>query len=149
MITVLVTAGHNPASALIKKLTGEPASHVALRWGPWVLHSNFGGVRWDRYSDFSAKATVLDEIPTSMSIERLLYISATYVEHGSYDYGGLLYCGTKLALSKVGIRLPKKNLWQMTGMHMCTELVTDALGGEEDSTITPWKLRNKLRGLDV
>lgn len=149
MITVLITAGHNPAASLIKSLTGEPASHVALRWGPWVLHSNFGGVRWDRYSDFQSKADILDEIPTDMPLERLLHLSAEYVEHGGYDYGGLLYCGAKLVLGKIGIHLPKKNLWQMTGMHMCTEWVTDALHGQEDSTITPWKLRNKLRGLDV
>jgi hypothetical protein len=145
MITVLITAGHNPAAALIKALTDEPASHVALRWGPWVLHANFSGVRWDKYKDFATKAAILDEIPIDMPIERLLWLSAQHVEHGKYDFGGFAYIGCKLALGKIGIKLPKKNLWQMTGMHMCTEWITDAAFGEEDSMITPWQLRNLLR----
>lgn len=143
MMSVLVTYGQNPLSWLIRKLTKEPASHIAIRWDDWVLHSNLKGVQWTPYSEF--KATVLDEIPIPEELPRLLAFSARHVDHGRYDFGGLLYCGLRLSLRHIGIRLPKKNLWQMTGMFACTELVSEYQYGVEDANITPTKLGEKLR----
>jgi hypothetical protein len=145
MMSVLVTYGNNPLSAVIRHLTKEPASHVAIHWDGWVLHSNLNGVQWSKMCDFQAKAVILDEIPIPQDLAKLLDFSARHVEHGSYDFGGFLYCGIRLALRPIGIKLPKRNLWRMTGMYMCTELVSTYVFGAEDADITPTKLGEKLR----
>ncbi len=145
MMSVLVTYGQNPMSWMIRKLTKEPASHVAIRWDNWVLHSNLKGVQWTPYAHFAP--TVLDEIPIPEDLSKLLDFSARHVDRGGYDFGGVLYCGLRLALRSIGIRLPKKNLWQMTGMFACTELVTSYQYSIEDADITPSKLGQKLRGI--
>lgn len=58
-----------------------------------------------------------------------------------YDFGALFY----LALRVLFPWLPKKNLWQTSGMFLCTEWVTEVLEGEEDSMITPYKLFLRLK----
>lgn len=147
MMSVLITAGHNPFSAIIRRLTREPASHVAIRWNAWVLHSNLNGVQWQSLDSFKLNAEIINEIPIEEDLERLLKFSAAHVERGRYDIGGLLYCGLRLSLRSIGIRIPKKNLWQMTGMFMCTELVTAFVYGIEDAMITPTQLGQRLKGL--
>ena len=60
--------------------------------------------------------------------------------HALYDFGAMFYLGLRCLLPW----LPKKNLWQCTGMDMCTEWATDILDGEPDSMITPYQLYQKL-----
>jgi hypothetical protein len=146
MMKVLLTSGHNPLAALIRRLTREDASHVALRWNSWVLHSNLKGVQWSTFEDFTEKAEIIDSTDIVEDLPRLLTFSAQHAEHGKYDYGGFIYIGLRLALRLVGIHLPKKNLWSMTGMFMCTEFVSKYEFDEEDDLITPRQLFDKIKG---
>lgn len=143
---ILLTYGNNPLSWIIRKLTKEDGSHIAVAWQGWVLHSNLKGVQWQREEDFEAHGKVIDHIELPDDPVKLLHFSAAYVDHGKYDFGGLLYCAIRLCLRGVGIRLPKKNLWSMTGMFMCTELVSSFVYGEEDSMATPRQLFDQISG---
>lgn len=147
MMSVLVTYGNNPFSAIIRRLTKEPASHIAIRWDDWVLHSNLSGVVWATYADFAKEAVILDEIPIPQNLEKLLGFSARHVGIGRYDYGGFVYAGLRLGLRPIGVKLPKKNLWSMTGMFMCMELVEAYVYGKEDANMTPSKLGHKIKAL--
>lgn len=146
-MSVLVTYGNNPLSAVIRRLTKEPASHIAIRWGQWVLHSNLNGVQWTPYDTFVKKAVVLDEIQIPQNLEKLLDFSARYVDRGRYDYGAFMYIGIRLGLRPLGVKLPKHNLWGMTGMQLCTEMLTNYVYGEEDAMITPTQLGAKIKAL--
>lgn len=141
---ILFVRGSSPLSWVICKLTKEDVSHCAVEIDEWVLHSNFYGVHWDSKIEFQDKCTVLHQLEVPNNYERVVDLSAHYSGHRNYDFGGLLYLGVRLLLRVIGIHLPKKNLWQMTGMFLCTEWVTEVLGDTEDSEITPFKLWEKL-----
>jgi len=70
----------------------------------------------------------------------MLGIAVDSYEGSMYDYGAFLYIGLKCLLPF----LPKINLWQTTGMFLCTEWVQEVLGREIDSMITPYKLYELL-----
>ena len=59
-----------------------------------------------------------------------------------YDLGALLFLGIVLFLRRIlGLRTwPKQNLWQSSGMYLCTEFVEEYLGEELDPLITPYKM---------
>ena len=65
---------------------------------------------------------------------RLVYLGpdAGFPHGHPYDFGALFY----LAARRVCPWLPKKNLWQCSGMFLCTEWVTRYLDGAEDSMKT-------------
>ncbi len=132
---VLFTTGKNPISWLIRKVTGDDCSHCVLQIGDIVLHSDFLGVRVEPISFFSRRVKILHsvEVPSvGIPLEKIL------AKHTGrwYDIPGFIYLGLRLLFPF----LPKNNLWQTTGMYLCTELVTSVLDEKEHSTITPHKL---------
>ena len=124
-------------SLLIRKVTGEPCSHVAIRTDEHVIHSNLWGVRADEASDFHSETVFSVDI--TEDYRRLLNVFADNYK-SPYDFGALLYMAARSALPW----LPKKNLWQCSGMFLCTEWVTKYLDGVENSTITPYKLYQRM-----
>lgn len=141
---ILFVRGHSPVSWLICKLTKEDVSHCAIEVDGWVLHSNFYGVHWETLADFEQKCTLMHELAVPEDPYHVIEMAALYSGRAQYDFGGLFYMGLRIFLRNYGIHLPKKNLWQQTGMFLCTEWVSQFLGGEEDSEITPFKLWEKL-----
>lgn len=137
---ILFTRNDRWGSKLIRAVTGETVSHVAIRISRFVIHSRLidGGVTIDFYREFMRNNTVVYTIPWEISIKQ---IDRDRYAGKSYDFGAFLYLG----LRKLFPFLPKANLWQSTGMYMCTEFVTDVLGGTEDSLVTPGQLYEKLR----
>jgi hypothetical protein len=66
-------------------------------------------------------------------------------EFSVYDLPAMLFLGLSLLVRRyLKLPLPKSNLWQSTGMFLCTEWVSVFLSQEENSMLTPWKLREKL-----
>jgi hypothetical protein len=141
---VLFTRSNNPLSRLICAITGEPLSHVALLPMPeCVIHSTLTGVDFTTYARFEAAHSYIVDVEIDADYYDILP-TIMDASKASYDYKALLFCGVMLLLRRWFPKwVPKQNLWQTTGMYMCTELVTDALG-EIDSMITPYQLYLKL-----
>jgi hypothetical protein len=128
-------------SRLIRWVTGEPVSHCAIECDGWVIHANLLGVHAEALYDFEASCEILHSVEMPANYERLLGLFCRHNQSG-YDLGAMLYLGLRLLFPA----LPKKNLWQCSGMFLCTEWVTEFLSGEPDSLITPYKLYKKMKG---
>lgn len=144
-VSVLFTSGSSALSKAIRKSTGEPVSHVALCCGDWVAHSNLLGVRVESRAHFESHCQVIFEVPRSDIDSSVLLSMMARAEGRPYDLGALVYLWL-LRLPLFRCILPKtKNLWQDTGMFLCTEFVSFAVTGKEDSTITPYQLYLQMR----
>lgn len=137
---ILFTRNNSILSRLIRFLTGEGVSHCAVRSGPLVIHSNLYGPHIESYEHFNKKSTVVYSVDVEFSEERLYQLLGRY-ESSTYDFAGLIYLGIRCMFPF----LPKANLWQHTGMYLCTEWVQEILGTEIDSSITPYKLYRSLK----
>jgi hypothetical protein len=140
MMSVLFTKSDSPLSRLIRGVTGEPISHCALRWDELVVHSNLRGVHITHLHSFTKQSEILYEVPVIEDRNKLtdLLVNA---EGSLYDVGALLFLGLTLWCRRyLHLPLPKSNLWQASGMYLCTEFVTKYIDREEDSMITPYKL---------
>lgn len=137
-IQIHFTKSRSPLSWLIRKVTKEPVSHCAIQYKEWIIHSNLLGVRALPANKFSNQ--IQYSVPAEVSLNGLV---EALVAHGraSYDFGAILFLFLRLIFPRF---VPKKNLWQSSGMFMCTEWVTQVLGGEADSMITCMKLYKKL-----
>jgi len=137
MASILFTKSNTIGSNLIRWVTDEPVSHVALRIGQSVYHSKFGrGITREPLEKFREKNVVVYRVTIYNA-----YFSGIERYTGGYDYLALLFLGLRYLLPF----LPKVNLWQVTGMYLCTEYITKLINKEEDSMITPYQLYNELR----
>lgn len=93
------------------------------------------------YSVFKANHNIIYSLPAICTQKEL---DENYGK--PYDYLSLLFLGIRYTLLKIlpSKFVPKRNLWQLSGMFMCTELVTEVITKERDSMITPYKLYLKL-----
>lgn len=138
---VLFTTSDRPLSRLIRRVTGEPVSHCALLFGPWVAHSSLKGVQITSLERFLADGNrVIEGLDLGHSDAEAIHL-ITKQEGKPYDFGALLYLGLRALLPF----LPKANLWNSTGMFLCTELVETALGGPVNPMLTPHQLYLQLK----
>jgi hypothetical protein len=150
-MNILFTKGDSSLSQLICYVTDEPVSHVALDFGWFIVHSNLRGLHLTWGPSFRARTEVVfvlertdvsDNLLDMNRLDRLL----TKYEFSWYDFGALLFLGLSFAARKyLKLPLPKSNLWQTSGMFLCTEWATDYLTGKENSLITPYKLYRELK----
>lgn len=156
VIHILFTTSQHTMSHLIRWATGEDCSHVAIGYrsisgDPWVFHSNWKGSHCDSLEDFEKENTIVHSVAVETTEDKLFQFIEKERSH-MYDLGALLFCGLVLLarriLCRIGFTLahswPKVNLWQSTGMYMCTELVTRFVYNRVDSLITPYKLYMQL-----
>jgi len=137
---LLFTSSDLIGSEIIRAVTGEIVSHVALCGDGLVLHMTYSGLTLEPESNFRKHNLVqysLD-VETPLNISELAEV---YWGRG-YDFGAMFYLGFRLMLPRM--LTEKKNLWNSSGMFLCTELATDVLGGEPDAMITPYKLYLQL-----
>jgi len=143
MTWIVASKGSSWWSRLICWTLGnEPVSHISILHTPYVYHSDLLGVRRERRANYFARqvTTHVLRVPEFVDIE----LKYREHQHSWYDIGACLFLGLSfLARRYMKVPLPKSNLWQTTGMFMCTEWVTEGLG-EVDSMITPWQLFKKL-----
>lgn len=137
---MLFTRGTSPLSMIIRHLTGEPVSHCAILSQGVVVHFNLRGLQLESLEAFEKHA----EIVYRVEVPNALLFDVVYAHWGKwYDFGGLLYSGLRCLLPF----LPKANLWQTSGMFLCTEFVQDVVNEEQDHMITPYKLYLRLSNL--
>jgi hypothetical protein len=138
-VHILFTRSSSPLSWLIRRITGEPVSHVALYCNGWIIHSTGRGVTVELPQTFERHSEVVYSVEVSLDWNRVLSALSRY-GHARYDFGGLLYLGMRYLIPF----LPRKNLWQTSGMFLCTEWVTEVLDGKPDSMISPYGLYLRL-----
>jgi len=148
---LLFTKSTKPLSIAIRDVTNEPVSHVALEFPEWniIVHSNLLGLHIEWADHFKSECEIIYILEADFQDdkERLGRLLDQY-ELSFYDFGALFFlCGAILAKRYLKLPLPKTNLWQSSGMFLCTEWVTEYVTGEEDSLITPYKLYVKLKAL--
>lgn len=145
---IVFTVGKSLLSRAIQHVLDEPVSHVAIICGNAVIHSNLLGVHVTDIAKFHKHAAVILRYNTPDEPQKILDALAR-TDRSMYDFGALLFLGLAfLARRYLHIPLPKMNLWQATGMYLCTELVTEVTDGEADSLVTPYGLFKRLvRGL--
>ena len=147
MIELLFTTTDKPISRMIRYMTREPVSHVAIRIANLVIHSSVTGPELRTYQYFAYHYKIVHKVTisnrwTPYDITDLF----TKYDRKLYDYWALAYLGLRYAaLRFIGLKLPKANLWAVSGMYTCTEFVTKIVFGKEDSLITPYKLYLKVR----
>jgi hypothetical protein len=105
----------------------------------FVIHSNLLGVHVESLETFSSKVDILGIVPVSVP-ESSVRAALRKFEGAPYDIGAMLYLGLRYLIPA----LPKKNLWQTSGLFLCTELVTQLIGPDEDHLITPYQLYLRL-----
>lgn len=150
-MNILFTKNNSFVSKNIRAVTGEPVSHVALDFGLFVVHSNFLGLHLEWAKNFRKKSDVVyslrgvDSLEETDQIGRLNTLLEQY-EFSMYDVGAMFFIGVCVFLrNKFNIPLPKSNLWQISGMFICTEWVTKFIDGTEESMMTPFKLYLRLK----
>ncbi len=148
---ILFTKSEKSLSKWIRATTEEPVSHCAIECGWIVVHANLLGVHLEWAKNFRKHSEVVFQLERKMTDElehaQLSRLLEKY-EFSMYDFGALFFIGFAFLLrSKLKIPLPKSNLWQQSGMFLCTELVSDfaAAFKEDNSMITPYKLYLKLK----
>lgn len=139
---ILFTRGDTWWSDIICSVLDEPVSHVAVLRDNIVYHSDLLGVRKELYEEFAERQSSI----ISVGVGRIDNLEERYSQyrHYSYDVLAMLFIGLSFIVRRfLPVPLPKANLWEVTGMFICTEWVTKVLG-KVDSMITPWGLYKKL-----
>lgn len=145
MIQVLFTTSDKIVSKIIRNLTREDMSHVVIRVGNSIIQSSLWGVEIIEYSKFASSNTIIQSLDINLD-PVIVLDNFTQHQYHWYDWLGLLYLGLRfICLRFFKVKLPKANLWQITGMFTCTELITEILEGEENSEITPYNLFLQLK----
>lgn len=148
---VVFTASNKIGSKIIRFVTGESVSHVAvLMPDSSVAHMAFTGLKQQSITAFlkdnKIVARVAVETDPSIAVARLL---AFREQHSRlYDYSALLYLGIMLLyhrLTGVPHHPIYRNRWQKKRLDMCTEFACWMLDREVNSVITPGKLLKELR----
>jgi hypothetical protein len=137
---ILFTKSDMIMSRLIRKVTGESVSHCVIQHGDYVIHSNLWGVHSQRFDDFLDHSYIVEQVEIPDDDQRLLALFLKR-ERSGYDFGAMLYLGLRCLFPI----LPKKNLWQSSGMYLCTEWVSEFVDNEADSMITPYGLFLKIK----
>ena len=146
---ILFTKSSSPLSKAIRAITKEESSHTAIDIGLVVAHSNLLGINLEWAAFFRTQCTVihtLERVVPANDDEAKLGTILTQQENTAYDFGALIFSGLALLAKRfLRIPLPKVNLWNTTGMHMCTEFVEEVVTMPNDAMLTPEGLYNKLK----
>jgi hypothetical protein len=136
--------GKSLMSKVIAALDDTDVSHVALS-SPGVggnnlmFHSVTSGVKICTRAAFNRKFDVkrVYRLESSHKNEAdLLWHLISNYEDRPYDFNGIAYLGLFLMANRVGIKLPKKNIWQNRNYFICTEFVSLGIFGKPDSMLT-------------
>lgn len=146
---ILFVRSNKLGSRLIRYVTGEACSHVALRLDSHlVIHAKFSGVDVDLWETFKRDYEVVHTLePTGqVNTEQIIAKLALNYEGSHYDYLGFFYLGLYLLAKRLGISsiFGQNNKWAKGPNYMCTELVGELVDGEKNSLLTPEQLKDKL-----
>ena len=118
-------------SRVIQWMLGEDCSHLSLCFGegPYavVIESTlFTGVRPTWNATFEKHHTIVHtlDLPVDAGVEQEMYQAIIDRVGGkAYDWKAVLFWGVKIALSKIGITMPR-NQWADRGSIYCVEVLS-------------------------
>lgn len=156
---IIFTANNSILSKAIRWTFREPASHVALVFDndKWLVHSNLLGVNIRLFLPFMRGQRVVDSIAYSIPLEaeeQIFQAAIASTSELDYDWPGFFYFAWRGFLFRIlGAPMPKHNPWGRASLQLCTEMVgrvpariTGIPEGLDLGIVTPWRLRNILRG---
>ena len=125
---IIGSANHYPFSWLIRKITGEKISHIALVFDDiLVFHSTPAGTHTSWLSDFLKINTIFITVPLPLSLvseENVYFEIITRRHQRKYDWMGILYQGVMRVRRIVfGTPIPLENAWQSTNKDFCIEVL--------------------------
>lgn len=155
---ILFTKSDTILSKLIRNVTEEPISHCALEFNfsscyRYVVHSNIKGLHKEPLCSFKETSEVVfalerkennffQDVNDFWKLQRLL----EKYPKAPYDFGAFLFLGASLFLrDRLNLPLPKSNLWQSSGMFLCTEWVSEFVNEKDDSMVTPYQLYLEIK----
>ena len=145
MVSIIFTKSKYPLSWLICSVTKEPVSHCAILVdNTFVVHSAGLGVKIEHINHFSKMSSVLYRVDSDVPKDKAYELLGKHA-NATYDWKALLFIGMCLLARKIAPKwVPKQNLWQVSGMFICTEFVTEFMGTGADSLVTPYQLYKRM-----
>jgi len=145
---VLFTKSNTLSSWIIRHVLNEPISHCAilLEDRDIVLHSTMDGVSVISAVDFYRQNEVLFSVDVSdnkaahqfdnWDVEDMLILLDS-----PYDFVAFMALGVRALGKRLGINTKKVDVWQLSGMFLCTEFVDAIVRVDESNKLmTPMEL---------
>lgn len=135
-------------SRLIRKVTGEPVSHVAFIYMGNVYHSNHKGASICTLKKFRKTSEIVYRLKLPKKYDLCFHYQFARLEDSAYDLPAALYAGWRILLNKyLGIAFPAVNKFNFKNAYMCTELAQKVMKIDVDSFITPYALYLKIKDM--
>jgi len=135
-------------SKLIRKITGEPVSHVAFIYMGNVYHSNHKGATICTLKKFLQDSEIVHRLKLPKKYDLCFHYRFARLEDSTYDLPAALYAGWRILLNKyLGVGFPDANKFNFKNAYMCTELAQKVLQIDVDSFITPYALYLKIKDM--
>ena len=149
MKLLFTTRDDSDISKVIRDVTKEPVSHVAIQINGWlVVHSNLLGVNIQTLKRFKEENNVVLEYNVLKPVQYRPKLEE--LDGKPYDGRNLAFGLFMLKLRRcLPFLVPKQNLWQVSGMYTCVEFISELLFEEEWSEMTLLQFRDKLLTLGM
>lgn len=149
-MNILFTINTGIISKMIRKITGESFSHVAIRIDEFVIHSNFKGLHIELLETFLKKNVIIRALERpygdrEQEDNNRVFDLLASKEFSSYDFGAFAFLGLSLFCRLVGLTWFRSNLWQSSGAFLCTEWASEVSEGAPDGLVTPGELYKRLK----
>lgn len=147
---VIFTRSNKIGSRIIRLVTGEPVSHVAIGFTStmdMVAGMTFSGLTIESSEKFLAAheiyAAYTVDAPTLIVWDRI----KSQIPRG-YDFPGMIWLGLAILCRRAfGFKI-KRNPWNKKDLSFCTEFADMVLGTEDGAIVTPGELLAKLEQAD-
>lgn len=144
---LLFTYNNTLGSRIIRAVSGQPVSHVAVEIIPGTIsHMTFSGFKQEPYTTFIQHQRIAKSIfvatPNPFAdIERLeVYRNKKH----PYDYFAFMWLAALLCRRRLFGTPIIRNHWQKTWMEICTEFAQHMLGQHPDGALTAGDLLEKM-----
>lgn len=140
-MNILFTRRNKIGSRIIRWVTGEEVSHVAIDFGDFVAGMGFTGLTIEPTKYFYS---IHEVVATREFDGNLQDVIATLDNHypKGYDYPALIWLGLALLCQRF-FGFPKtitRNPWQKKHLDFCTEFASRILGRNDGPIMTPGRL---------
>lgn len=145
MIQIVFSKNNSCLSKVIRWLSNEPVSHVAIIFDQKIaFHSNLYGTHPNWFCSFLKKNEIVYAITLNMTLEQEeeIYLKIPQYDGKWYDFGALFYMLYRGILHKLfNTPIPQTNIFGKEDQFLCVELaqILDP-HLEKLDVITPYQL---------
>jgi hypothetical protein len=144
---IMFTKSKKVGSRVIRWITGEDISHVALLLNAGVVvHAKFTGVDIDSLEHFLKENTVVRRYSYTGSDAINIEKRAMSLEGSSYDKLAFFGMGFYMLMMKyIGWSIPAFSHWAERGQFICTEFIDTIIGEKEcNKHLSPMQLEQQI-----